>query len=156
MKMRLEIMGSAPLQVLFWLAINNRCRNSHHLAKRGLPHPSACPLCDKEDETIQHILVSCVFSQDRFGCLSSENWGWLPLLLNLLPLVFLAGAMVRSEVFLRISTKRNSLITLVSWEIWKHRNTCVFEGVRPCISVVLQAVANDSSLWSLAGASALH
>jgi hypothetical protein len=26
----------------------------------------------------------------------------------------------------------NSLIILVAWEIWKHRNACVFEGVVPC------------------------
>jgi len=29
-------------------------------------------------------------------------------------------------------------------------------GTRPCISVVLQAVANESSLWCLAGSSAVH
>lgn len=31
----------------------------------------------------------------------------------------------------------------------------VFEGARPCISVVLD-VENESSLWCLAGVSALH
>jgi hypothetical protein len=54
--------------------------------------------------------------------------------------------------------EHNSLIILVSWEVWKHHNACVFEGARPYrgILVVLQAVANESSLWSLAGATALH
>jgi hypothetical protein len=33
---------------------------------------------------------------------------------------------------------------------------CVFEGARPCISVVLQVVANESSLWCFAGASVVH
>lgn len=43
------------------------------------------------------------------------------------------------------SNKRlNSLIILVAWEIWKHRNHCVFNGVNP--SVVC-------GFWCMAGAS---
>jgi hypothetical protein len=50
----------------------------------------------------------------------------------------------------------NSLIILVAWELWKHRNDCVFEGERPSVEVVLQKIANESSLWCMAGASALQ
>lgn len=55
----------APLRckLFIWLAINNRCWTADRLAKRGLPHPAACPLCDQVEESIQHILVSCVFSR---------------------------------------------------------------------------------------------
>jgi hypothetical protein len=34
------------------------------LAKRGLPHPPKCPLCDQEEEDIEHLLTTCVFSRD--------------------------------------------------------------------------------------------
>lgn len=37
---------------------------NYHIAtmcELGMPHPDVCPLCDQE-ETIQHILVTCVFS----------------------------------------------------------------------------------------------
>jgi len=27
------------------------------------PHPAACPLCDQEEESIQHLLLSSVFAQ---------------------------------------------------------------------------------------------
>jgi hypothetical protein len=81
--MCLKIMGSVPLHVLFLVDIKNRLRTSDRLAKRGLPDPSACPLCGKEDETIQHILVSYVFFTRQYGCLSFKNWIWLPLLLNI-------------------------------------------------------------------------
>jgi hypothetical protein len=55
-----------PMKCKFFicLATNIRCWTSDWLAKRGLPHPPACPLCDQADETIQHILVSCVFSRE--------------------------------------------------------------------------------------------
>jgi hypothetical protein len=33
------------------------------LARRGLPHPKKCPLCDQEDETMDHLLVSCIFAR---------------------------------------------------------------------------------------------
>ena len=49
----------------------------------------------------------------------------------------------------------NYLIILVAWEIWKHRNACVFEGVLPNVKLLLQAVANEGILWCTAGASAL-
>ncbi|RCV36691.1 hypothetical protein SETIT_8G002500v2 [Setaria italica] len=50
----------------------------------------------------------------------------------------------------------NSLIILVAWEIWKHRNSCVFEGALPNTQVLLQAITNESTLWCLAGASKLR
>jgi hypothetical protein len=55
----------APLRCKFfiWLAINNRCWTADRLAKRGLQHTVICPLCDQREESIQHILISCVFSR---------------------------------------------------------------------------------------------
>jgi hypothetical protein len=47
-----------------WLAVINRCWTADRLARRGLDHPDKCPLCDQEDETVQHILVSCVFARE--------------------------------------------------------------------------------------------
>jgi hypothetical protein len=46
-----------------WLAAHKRCWTADRLACRGLPHPDKCPLCDQEDENIDHLLVSCVFSR---------------------------------------------------------------------------------------------
>ena len=50
----------------------------------------------------------------------------------------------------------NSLIILVNWEIWKHRNTIVFEGARLNIQTLHLTVAHESSLWCFGGASARH
>jgi hypothetical protein len=33
------------------------------LARHGLDHPEKCPLCDQMEETMNHLLVSCVFSR---------------------------------------------------------------------------------------------
>jgi hypothetical protein len=45
-----------------WLAAHNKCWTADRLARRGLPHPTHCPHCDQEEETINHLLVSCVFA----------------------------------------------------------------------------------------------
>jgi len=44
----------APLWCKFfiWLAIKNRCWMADRLAKRELPHPNVCPLCDQEQEIV--------------------------------------------------------------------------------------------------------
>jgi hypothetical protein len=49
----------------------------------------------------------------------------------------------------------NSLIILVTWEIWKHRNSCVFKGARPSVQVLLQQVSSECVLWCSAGATKL-
>jgi hypothetical protein len=33
------------------------------------------------------------------------------------------------------------LIILVAWEIWKHRNTCVFDNKRPSVQEVLRTIS---------------
>uniref|UniRef100_A0A0E0DEE0 Uncharacterized protein n=1 Tax=Oryza meridionalis TaxID=40149 RepID=A0A0E0DEE0_9ORYZ len=50
----------------------------------------------------------------------------------------------------------NSLIILVTWEIWNHRNICVFNGANPSVVNVLHAVPSEATLWCLAGASKLQ
>ena len=44
-----------------WLVAHNRCWTADRLAKRGLAHLEKFPLCDQEGETINHLLLSCVF-----------------------------------------------------------------------------------------------
>ncbi|WVZ70125.1 hypothetical protein U9M48_018818, partial [Paspalum notatum var. saurae] len=49
--------------VFIWLAVLNRCWTADRLARRGLQHPKRYPLCDQEEETVQHLLISCVFAR---------------------------------------------------------------------------------------------
>ena len=46
-----------------WLVAHNRCWTADRLAKRGLPHPERCPLCDQAEETISRLLVGVVFAR---------------------------------------------------------------------------------------------
>jgi hypothetical protein len=50
-------------QFFIWLAVHKRCWTADRLARRELPHPTCCVLCDQVEEDIQHILVGCVFAK---------------------------------------------------------------------------------------------
>jgi hypothetical protein len=80
-----------------------------------------------------HILVACVFER--------QVWTVIFHVLDLLPL---ARKLEDSRFSSRwcktikatpkeIRKGLNSLIILVAWELWKHRNACVFEGASPCV-----------------------
>jgi hypothetical protein len=47
-------------------------------------------------------------------------------------------------------------VVLVASELWKHRNACVFQGSRPAVQSVAQAVMDEGRLWCLAGAAVLR
>jgi hypothetical protein len=134
-----------------WLVVKRRCRTEDRLAKWRLPHPAACSLFNQETETINHLLVSCVFAR-QVWFLVLQGFGlshltpaqsdgsfspWWPKSLKLVPKEFKKGM--------------NSLIILVSWELWKHRKRCVFDGMRPDLVVALQDIASEGVLWCSAG-----
>ncbi|WVZ83681.1 hypothetical protein U9M48_030806, partial [Paspalum notatum var. saurae] len=125
----------------------NAIWTADRLAKRGLPHPTVCPLCDEETESIQHLLVSCVFTKQGLGLSSLPQpedrsfMGW-------------SNAVCWAPKDLKKGL--SSLFILVAWEVWKHRNACVFERANPEVLVVLQNIANEGSLWCSAGAKDLQ
>ena len=49
-----------------WLVVGERCWTSDRLARRGLLHPSCCPLCDHDAENINHLLLTWS-SHENFG-----------------------------------------------------------------------------------------
>jgi len=108
-----------------WLVFHNRVWTADRLAKRNLPHPEACPLCDQEDETINHLLVGCVFARQVWS-LVLQQLGLLQLAPQPSATRF-SGWWKRSTAAVPKDARKglNSLIILVAWEIWKHQNTCV-------------------------------
>lgn len=136
-----------------WLAAQKRCWTADRLAKRGLDHPSKCPLCDQEAETLGHLLVACVFSREF----------WFKLLrqlgLQLLaPQPGLPSMLCWEEVSWAVNRPikgLNSLIALGAWIIWNHHNKCIFEGWTPNVSLALSLAREEILLWEMAGAKSL-
>jgi hypothetical protein len=98
------------------------------LKRRGLDFLECCVLSDQEEETVQHIISSCVFARQFWHCILSPIGfsavvpkrsdscfvGWWRGALSLVPKGKKKGF--------------NSVVILRAWSLWKHRNKCVFDG----------------------------
>ena len=133
----------------------NRCWTADWLARRGLQHPDKCLLCDQEEETIQHILTSCVFARQVWTTVLGRVG-----LQHLAPTLefdtfkdWWRWAAQRAPKAARKGM--NSLLILTAWFIWKMRNRCMFDGCQPAARPVLQEIHEQANLWKLAGAKAL-
>lgn len=138
-----------------WLVALDRCWTADRLAKRGLPHPAQCPLCEQCDETIQHLLVGCVLARQTWFCLFQMAG-----LGHLAPQpteVSFDSWWTKVDDAVGGDRKKgiNSLIILVCWSIWRHRNDCVFNNVTPSLAAVFAMVKDESHFWSMAGARGL-
>jgi len=136
-----------------WLAIRNRCWTVDRLLKRGLRHPERCVLCDQEEETIQHILMSCVFAR-QFWCAILQQLD----LARLTPTRRSSFAVwwKKAERKLQKHLRRgfNSFCILGAWIIWKHI-ACVFDGLTPNLQQAVQAFKYEAHAWQFAGAKGL-
>ena len=149
--------SNAPPKCRFfmWLVAHNRCWTADRLARRGLPHPARCLLCDQEEENIQHLLVGCVFSRQfwfslfqRFGLISLAPQ---PQDINFDDWWEKAEASVVGD----LRKGLNSLVILGAWCLWRHRNNCVFNGSSPSVAAAISLASEEAHLWSLAGARGL-
>jgi hypothetical protein len=63
-----------------WIVSKDRCWTADQLERRGLPRPSACPLCNQEPETTQQLLLGCVVAREVWVW-ALNQWdrlAWLP------------------------------------------------------------------------------
>ena len=129
-----------------WLVAHNRCWTADRLAKRGLAHPEKCPLCDQEEETINHLLLSCVFARQI----------WFEILqgLGLQELAPQSEDPSFEEWWHKVSNKvsgqvqkgLNSIIILVAWLLWNHRN------LHPNLNGFVPIIREELHLWGSVGA----
>jgi hypothetical protein len=46
----------------------------------------------------------------------------------------------------------NSIVILVAWSLWNHRNRCVFNGLQPSLNGILSSIREELHQWGIAGA----
>jgi hypothetical protein len=138
-----------------WLVAHNKCWTTDRMQKRGMNHPVRCPLCDQEPKSIDHLLVSCVFSR-VFWYRLLRKFGLHSLSPQQVETSFFGWWEKSSAQVLSMRKKGlDFLIALGAWMIWKHRNKVVFDGRTPSISFLLQAAGDEREMWQLAGAKGL-
>jgi len=103
----------------------------------------------------QHLLTSCVFA-------------WQLCFHNLQPLNLASLVPTRRTLSFADWCKKSarkvqkehrkgfkSFVILGAWNLWKHRNACVFDGSPLSIPTALQAFKDESHLWVVGGAEGL-
>ena len=147
-------MGSTQVSFLHVVGRHDRCWTADRLARRGLPHPAQCPLCDQE-ETVNHLRVSCVFAR-QFWFYLLQHFGIQQFCPQPSDLSFDVWWENSSNATVGLTRKGfNSLVILGAWTLWNHRNRCVFDGATPSLGGVLGFALEESRLWAVAGAQGL-
>jgi hypothetical protein len=114
--------------------------------------PKNASLCDQDEETIDHLLISCIFArQFWFNLLQQVH------IQQLAPqpgaTSFMDWRRNANERSTRLIQKRfNSLVVLEAWTLWKHQNRCVFDGAAPCMSAAMTQAEEERKVWELARA----
>jgi hypothetical protein len=148
----LEELAPGTCKLFIWTAAHNRCWTTDRLARRGLNHTPKCPLCDQVGETINHLLVLCVFTRQTWFSIL-QLFGLQAVAPQLDDLIFVDWWEGASSRYSGQAKKRlNSIIIQGVSLIWKHRNCCVFYGGTPNVTWVISAFREEAQQWSLAGA----
>ena len=109
----------------------------------------ACPFCDQEEETINHVLLTCVFARTVWASIfvALGTPSWIPTAQETL-----VEWAVDKRGSNNVNTKDlRTIFALTWWELWKHRNAIIFEDARPCLEYLLGRVRQEGQLWASAG-----
>jgi len=141
----------APPKVkfFFWLALHGRLWTAARRARHGLQQTASCSLCGQQ-ETSDHLLLSCVFSREVwFRLLSFTNLQQHAPGLDDTLVDWWLGT--RNVIRADMRKPFDSIVLLVTWEIWKERNRRTFDGAsRPC-SLLLTRIREEMESWVAAG-----
>lgn len=144
----------APLKIKFfmWLAIKDRLWTAERRCRRGLQDQDTCALCHLHSETSLHIFTQCHFTRQVWQAVTSSlnfqrqlppshsdivDW-WMQLRDGMDPM-----------------KKRglDSAFMLISWIVWKERNSRVFSREQPRqYGQIAMEIQQQAQLWCSAGA----
>jgi hypothetical protein len=145
----------APLKVkiFLWLALRRRHWAADRRRRHGLLAQPRCHLYGQMEEFIDHIIAACPFSR--------EIWFLVLRAINLtLPAASTTTIRwwrrLRSMVTNDRRTGMDSLFALVSWQLWKERNTRCFRESPASIQEILQVFKTKADRWIEVGATGLR
>ena len=142
--------ASPKVKFFCWLVLHGRPWTAERRHRHGLQACAACALCSQEDESIDHLLTSCVFTRQVWHQLLSRVG-----LAHLCPTTesrlfdwWLGVRAVAPEQFRRAL---DSCVLLVSWEIWKERNRRTFDNANLTPLQLYEVIRGEGDAWVAAG-----
>ncbi len=139
----------AKVQIFVWLALKKRLLTTDNLAKRGWSGSELCVLCGSENETVDHILLNCVYT--RFvawwvlGVMDHEGAG------DDVRSVWEKGMLRGSPGAVNV---RLASVATLWWVVWDIRNKTIFQQVNTDPLLAIDRVRSFVKLWE--GLGGLH
>ncbi|XBI06650.1 hypothetical protein VPH35_134643 [Triticum aestivum] len=148
----------APLscKIFMWLAVQYRVWTSDRRLRHGLQEEtSPCYFCDQEEDTVDHLLLQCVFARHVwYLCFAKVG----------VELALLPSVQSRLEEWWETRRKRitkanrkgfDSFVMMICWTLWKQRNARVFRNTNDVRDArgTMEIIFQELKLWELAGGS---
>ena len=122
-----------------WIANYDRLPTRSRLAAWGMNLSPACPFCSSHDETRDHLLLACQYSQDvwsevfhRCQYPSATITNWSELL-----------SWIRSAPSRRLNLLRKLATQSVIYHLWKQRNNLVHNQVSLTATTVFRGIDRE-------------
>ncbi|CAN6322844.1 unnamed protein product [Urochloa humidicola] len=129
----------APPRVQFfaWLLVQQHIQCRAVLARKHVVSDPACELCHHPLEDCNHIIFKCPFSAQAWRALSIDITNGDVSTLWMLP----QPTSIPAKHF-------TSFVLLICWQLWKHRNSVVFERAAPSHARFWSVCKQEAELWS--------
>ncbi|CAN6272320.1 unnamed protein product [Urochloa humidicola] len=120
-----------------WLLVQERVQCRAVLVRKHIMTDAECALCHHPLEDCTHIIFECPFSAQVWSALSIDT----------------AGSHVSTLWTMRppasLPTKHfSTLLLLLCWQLWKHRNSVVFDHMEPSLRRFWNTCRQEATLWS--------
>ncbi|XP_071680375.1 uncharacterized protein [Lolium perenne] len=120
---------------------------------RRWPNSYFCPMCMRNLETAEHLLVECPWSAAlwfrvaaKFGIASMRPDAWS------LPVASLPAWLASLSALVGVPAKTaKSLALLVIWMIWRERNARIFRDQCRSPAAAARELFDEAASWTLAG-----
>ena len=131
----------------FWIVLHRRCWTAAHRKRHGVQDADDCALCSQSSETIDHLVVACVFSRDVwFQALQlqqlspSQNDSFCEWWLQ-----------ARKRIPKSPRRGFHTLVLLIGWMLWKERNARTFRGEAMTVPQLILLIKEEAMQWDQAG-----
>lgn len=146
----------APLscKLFMWLAIQYRIWTVDQWLRHGLQEESSpCFICGQEEDTVDHLLLRCVFARQTWHACFAKAGVELLLMPSTVDLLQNWWMSARKRIPKVRRKGFDSFVILICWQLWKLRNSFVF-GSRTSLDMVQRftsQIFEELRMWMRAG-----
>lgn len=136
------------IKIFMWLASKNRVLTTDTLSKRGWQEPSICALCHRNGENLEHLLFECTYAKSLWRILLHGMPTTIHLLLNLPGDLPIRWSRARNSQSGQAKIRLDHFFAAACWELWKERNSRIFENRVAGSDEVGNKVLSSVNFWN--------